>query len=127
MPDIADHPDSPQPEPEAQIVKVRKKRKTSRGLRDLQRAERRISKAAHRMSEAVAQGLATYRKKRDVSAAKKRDGALRDMPVNAAKGAGKALRKASRVPADLVRMVDPKTTRRLVRAGSRVILFPFMR
>jgi hypothetical protein len=106
---------------------TRKKRKTSRGLREAQKVERRATKAAHRLAEAVTAGLSTYRKDRDRSAEKKRDGALRDMPRNVAKAAGKTVRKASRVPSDLVRAVDGKTTRRLMRIGTRFVLFPFSR
>jgi len=115
------------PEPASPAVEVRKKRKVSRGLREVQKAERRLTKAAHRLSEAVAAGLGTYREKRDQSAEAKRDGALRDMPRNVAEAAGKTMRKASKVPSDLVRAVDGKATRRLMRLGTRLMLFPFAR
>jgi Family of unknown function (DUF6312) len=109
--------------PEA-VEPPRKKRKTSRGLRDFQKMERRMSKAAHRLSSAVDDGLANYRAKRDKSAEKKRDGALRDFPVNVARAAGKTLRKASRVPVDVAKACDTKGTRRLLRLGTRIILLP---
>jgi len=108
-------------------AKKRKKRKTSRGLRELQRLERRLSKAAHRSAHAVERGVAEYRRRRDRSAGKKRDGALWDMPRNSAEALATSLREASRVPVDLVRAVDTKTARRALRFGTRVLLLPFAR
>lgn len=105
----------------------KKKRKTTRGLRDLQTMGRRMTKTAHRMSRAVEKGIATYRERSEASAEKQRDGALRDLPRNTAVGMSVAIREASRLPVDLVDAVDVPTTRRLVRFGTRVLLMPFSR
>lgn len=107
--------------------KRKKKRKTTRGLRDLQKMERDLSRATHRTAKAVERGLAEYRRRRDRSASKKRDGALWDMPRNTAEGMATTMREASRVPVDLVRAVDTRTTRRVVRLGTRILMLPFAR
>lgn len=105
----------------------KKKRKTTRGLRDVQTVARRMTKTGHRLARAVEQGIATYRERSEASAEEKRDGALRDLPRNAAEGVSVTLRKASRLPVDLVDAVDVPTTRRLVRFGTRVLLMPLGR
>jgi hypothetical protein len=123
------HPTTAEP-PEAAPEAVeagKKKRKTSRGLRDLQKINRRLTRTAHRLSRAVEKGIATYRERSEASAEKQRDGALRDLPRNAAEGLSVTLRKASRLPVDLVDAVDVPTTRRLVRFGTRVLLTPLSR
>ena len=119
--------ESPQDSATADASPRKKKRKTSRRLRDLQRMERGLSKAAHRMIKAVEIGIDTYRRKSDDSARKRRDGALWDLPLNTAEGVAETLREASRVPVDVMRAVDTPTMRRAVRFGTRVILLPFSR
>ena len=115
-------------EAQAEKKKRRKKRRrTSWGLRDLQGMERDLGRAAHRTARAVERGLAEYRRRSDRSARKRRDGALWDMPRNTAEGMATAMRVASRVPVDLVRAVDTKTARSVVRLGTRILFLPFGR
>src|SRR6266536_3538316 len=73
------------------VVKSKKKKKYrySRGLKDLQRTGRSMTKVSSRLSRAVSKGVDTYRKSADKSARKKRDGAIRDFGLNAAKGLSK--------------------------------------
>lgn len=119
--------EDPTPAAGAVVGEKAKKRKTTRGLRDLQKMTRRLTKTAHRATRAVEKGIATYRERSEVSAEEKRDGALRDLPKNAAEGLSVTIRKASRLPVDLVDAVDVPTTRRLVRFGTRIVLMPFSR
>ncbi len=104
--------------------KKKKRRKISRELRDLETAERYLGRAAQRTARAMADGLDTYQRRRRRSARRKRDGALRDLPRNAAQGMAETLRVGSRVPVDLARAVDTPTVRRAVYFGTRMLLFP---
>lgn len=100
--------------------KKKKKMKYSRGLRDLQTVGRRLTKVSERLARANAAGIETYRKASDKSARKKRDGAMRDFGVNAAKGMSKSLRKSSRVPVDIARALSPRGTRKRTRRQLKV-------
>jgi len=97
----------------------KKKRRYSRGLRDLQVSGRRMAKVSGTLTQAVAKGIRAYRKASDKSARKKRDGALRDLGLNAAKGATKLLRASSSVPYDLARAMNRRGLRRSVRRQVR--------
>lgn len=105
----------------------RKKRKVSRELKGVQRWERRASKATHRLARAVEEGVATYRRERDRSAGRKRDGALRDLPLNVAEGMAATAREASRISVDLVKGLDGRLLVRIARSGARLVLSPFLR
>ena len=122
---------TPEPSPtaaaEAPAAPKKRKRKYSRNLGAVQEAERAASKAAERVAGAVEKGLSTYRKKRDRSAGKKRDGALRDFAGNASRGMAKTLREASRAPADLAKALDSRPLRKLMRRGVRLMMSPFSR
>lgn len=81
-----------------------------------QKSERKMTKATRRLAEAVVAGIETWERERDRSAGKGKDGAMRDSLENYAKAYGKAVRKASRVPEDLVeglRVVLPKKLQKL--------------
>jgi hypothetical protein len=108
-------------------VKKKKKRKYSRGLKDVQVAGRRAGKISSRMVRAVSKGMNAYRKASDKSARKKRDGAIRDFGLNAAKGLSRTLRSSSDLPFDMAKALDTRGSRRLVRrqirAASRVLRF----
>ena len=97
----------------------KKKRKYSRGLRDLQVSGRRITKVSGTVTRAVAKGIRAYRTASDKSARKKRDGALRDFGLNMAKGTSKLLRSSSSVPYDLARAMNRRGLRRSVRRQVR--------
>jgi hypothetical protein len=129
----APHPpslDPPMLDPEAIAARVRSARrerdrgKVSKPFRDLVEADRHLSRAAHRLAKATARGFATYRDEQKASGAKKRDGAVRDQPVNVAKGAAAALAVASQVPVDVVRAVRTRTGVRLLRRAARLALEP---
>jgi len=105
----------------------RRKPRTSRRLREVQRWERRTSKALHRLARAAERGVARYREERDRSADERRDGALLDLPVNLAEGMAETVRAASRVPVDLARGLRGRRALRAARAGARLMLLPFVR
>ncbi len=107
------------------IERKKKRRRTvSRELRDVETMERYLGRAAQRTARAVADGIDTYRRRRRRSARRKRDGALRDLPRNAAEGMAVTLRVASRVPIDLARAADTPTVRRALYFGTRMVLLP---
>ena len=101
------------------VKKSKKKRKYSRGLKDLQVAGRRMTRTSSRMMSAVSKGMDAFRKASDKSAGRKRDGAVRDLGVNAAKGLGHSLRKSSRIPLELAKTLDNRVSRRIVRLQLR--------
>jgi hypothetical protein len=99
--------------------KKKKKRKYSRGLKDLQISERRTADVSSRMMRSLSEGFDAYRKASDKSARKKRDGALLDMNRNLAKGLKRSLRVSSRLPVDLARVVETPGSRRFARRQFR--------
>ncbi|MCP4540879.1 MAG: hypothetical protein GY832_27400 [Chloroflexi bacterium] len=101
--------------------KKKRKKKYSQGFEDIQIMERNLTRASHRTVQAIDKGMDTYRKARNKSARKKRDGAIVDLAPNIAKSAGKTLRTASVLPYDLIRASYPKTARRLVRGQIRFV------
>lgn len=88
--------------------KKRKKPKYSRNLRDLQKLERASSKAQLRLARAVVNGLKVWDKRRNKSASKRRDGAVRDALINSAWALGRVMRDASRGPVDFVEEIRPQ-------------------
>ncbi len=124
------NPPATEPRPAAVHVIERKKkprRKVSRELRDVEQMERHLSRAAQRAARAVAEGLGVYRRRRRRSAERKRDGALRDLPRNAAEGTAETIRLMSRVPIDLARAADTPTARRALYLGTRILFLPLRR
>jgi hypothetical protein len=113
-----------------QVFEVRRKRgkkKYSRGLKDVQRFEDGLTTAAKRLSRAVEKGLRTYRKRRNKSARKRKDGAIRDGLDNLSIGLGRTLRVASDAPYDFTRKVNSKRFSRDLRNTLRFFTLPFFR
>ncbi len=102
-------------------TKKKKKKKYSKGLKDLQVSARRVSAVSNDVTRSVAKGIKAYRKASDKSAEKKRDGALRDMGLNVAKGLGKSLRAASDIPSDLAKAMDTRGMRRSRRRQAKAL------
>ena len=111
--------------PAASTSEPKAKRKTSRGLKRIQKLERGVAKSSRRVSEAVAKGLRTYMEQRDRSAEKRRDGALRDAAENVARGVGKTMKVASRAPLDLAKPLGSKSMTKGVRRALRRFMRPF--
>ncbi len=101
--------------------KGKKKRKYSRGLKELQQNGRSLAKVSDSLARSVSKGIRTYRKASDKSAQKTRDGAMRDFGLNLAKGLSKSLRTSSSVPEDLAQaMMGRGSARRRLRRQMRL-------
>ncbi len=114
----ADSQEGAAPPVEVKLKKTKKKNKKakySRGLKGLQKSSRSLTKISLRLARANAKGTAAYLKASDKSARKKRDGAISDFGVNAAKGLSKSLRLSSRVPVDVAKAVTPRGARKRMR------------
>ncbi|WIG95681.1 hypothetical protein [Myxococcus sp. SDU36] len=105
----------------------KRKRKTGKGLKNLDRAHDNVSRALEHLSAAVSDGLLTYRKEQKRSAEKKKDGALRDVMRNSGKAMSDGLKTLSKVPRDISRTVDTKPNRKQVRAVARFLAWPLGR
>jgi|GEM_PF-6323202 len=105
----------------------KKKRKTSKGLKNLDKAHDNASRAMEHLSASISDGLKTYRREQKASAEKKKDGALRDLMKNSGKAASDSLKTLSKVPRDLTRTLDNKRNRKQVRAVARFIAGPLGR
>ena len=102
----------------------KRRKKYSKGLRDVQRLERGLSKASHRMVSAVEKGVRTYRKRSEKSARRTKDGALRDSFVNVAVASSETLAKSAKIPLDLIESVDTKRVWKRVRPVLRALSRP---
>lgn len=100
-------------------TKKKKKRKYSRGLRDIQVSGIRIMKIADGLAGSTAKGIQTFRKANKKSAGKKRNGMLKDMGVNLGKAISKSLRASSDVPSDIAKAFNTRGTRRQMRRQLR--------
>lgn len=105
-------------------VPPKKKRKTSKGLKNLDKAHRNVSRALDHMAAAVSDGMKTYRKNEKKSAEKKKDGALRDAVKNTGKALSDTMKTMSKVPRDLTRTIDSKRNRKQVRSVARFLSGP---
>jgi hypothetical protein len=101
------------------VLKLKKQKKSNRryspGLDEFQRAERHLTKASHRMAQAVEKGISDYRQSSQKSADSKKDGALRDFGPNSALALSKALKEASPIPYELAQAANTKRARRRLR------------
>ena len=107
--------------------KGRRKKKYSRGLKDVQRLEDGLSQASQRLGRAIERGLRTYRRRRNKSARRKKDGPIRDGLENVSIGFGRALRVASDAPYDVARKVNSKRFSRNLRNTVRFFTLPLFR
>lgn len=105
----------------------RKKRRYSSGLKEVQKAELGLVKASQRLSRAAERGLRTYRKRRDKSARKRKDGAIRDALENWSRGLGRAMRVGSDAPYDFAKEVNTGRFSRQLRDTLRLITPPLFR
>ncbi len=98
-----------------QVDKKKRKKRYTRGLRDLQTTNRGFTRASRQLVRAVDEGMTRYLKESNRSAQKKRDGAWRDFGLNVADAIGAGLREASDVPADLARAFNTRGWRKSMR------------
>ena len=94
-------------------------------LKDVDRIERHLYRAAERTADAADRGLRRYNKSRKSSARRERDGALIDFMPNMARGMAVSAGRMAPVPLDLLRAgMTPsmrRMTRRSVRASARML------
>ena len=90
--------------------KKKKKKKYSRLFRGVQEYERAYSKSAKRLSNAISIGIDEWIAKRDKSASKKRDGAIKDSLMNISKAVSKSLEEAAKVPYKLLDDIEQTKT-----------------
>jgi len=84
------------------ITVEKKKKKYSKGLPKAgQKAEVAVTKGVQRLARAVEEGIGVWRDRREVSAGKRRDGAIRDAVKNYGKAVTKLHKVAAKVPEDL--------------------------
>ena len=102
-----------------QVDKNRRKKRYSRGLRDLQISNRGLARASRRLVKAVERGMRTYLKESNKSARKKSDGALRDMGLNMSDAIGSGLRELSGIPRDVARTLSTRSWRRSMRRSMK--------
>jgi hypothetical protein len=93
----------------------RGKKRYSSGAKTPQVLERGVSRSVERLAQSVADGLGRYRSRRDRSARRKKDGAIKDFVRNVGRGAEKALRTGAKAPTDLTRRMTSKRLRRVSR------------
>jgi hypothetical protein len=106
-----------------EVGRKRRKKRYSRGLRDIQTTNRGLTRAGRRLVRAVDDGMTRYLKESNKSARKRRDGAWRDFGLNVADAIGAGLREASGIPPDLARTFNTrgwrKSMRRSLKATAR--------
>ncbi len=111
--------------PEPIVVKLKgkrkKRRRSSRGLKGVEKLNRGMSKASRRLSRAVAKGLDKYVSSSDKSAEKRRDGALIDMRRNMARAMGTTLSRSGKAFDDVAKSFSRKDNKRQVRAMARIL------
>ena len=96
--------------------KKKRKRRYSKGLKEIQRMERHLTRSAHRMARATEKGITTYRKLSTKSARQKKDGAILDFIPNSGIALSRSLRIASTIPYDISQAMDtPQNRKRLKR------------
>jgi hypothetical protein len=104
-------------------VKKRGSTKTSRRARDV---EDKFTKAMKRISKAADKGVEKYIERRDKSDAKRKDGALIDMPENMIRSAAKAAADATPAIGDIMKLISTKQSRKTIRQNlGRVPTIPF--
>jgi len=106
-------------EESSEAAAPKKKKKYSRELEPMQKFERSMSKAQRRVAKAVYEGLSTWDTKREKSARKKRDGAVKDIVKNMAEAQSRFLEVTAKVPEDLATPIV------LTRKQMRRLLKPF--
>lgn len=104
--------------------KRKKKRKYTRGTRTFQELEMGTSRAAGELAKAVSKGLSTYRRRRDKSSRKRKDGALRDLLNNTGKAVSRGLRAGSEAPYEFAKAVNSRRFSKQLRDAVRIVLPP---
>jgi hypothetical protein len=105
----------------------KKRKKYSRGLKNVQRLEDGLTLASKRLGRSVDRGFGNYRKRRNKSARRKKDGAIRDWVENSSGGFSNGLRVASDAPYDVARKLNSKRFGKQFRDSIRFFTRPLFR
>ena len=96
--------------------KKRSKKRYSKGLEEVQRMERQLTRSTQRLTRAADKGITTYRKLSIKSAENKKDGAVLDFIPNTGIAMSRSMREASTIPYDVAKAIDtPQNRKRLKR------------
>jgi len=101
--------------------KKKSKRRYSKGLKEIQRMERHLTRSTHRMARATEKGISYYRKLNIKSARKKRDGVIRDFVPNSGLAMSRSMREASPIPFDIARAMNTKQNRKRLKRQLRSV------
>ena len=107
----------------------KKKKKYSRGLKELQVWDRNFAKSVQKLGRAVDRGLTRYMKLQDKSARKRRDGALKSYSKDATRGLQKMIRESTKALPAVRDAAVPKRVERQIRKAAKNVLQapPFLR
>ena len=86
----------------------------SDGLADAQDIFVSMVDVSARVAKAVAKGLETYLDANEKSAKNKKDGTVRDLGINSAKGLSESLRELSLIPVDIAKKLDTESTQEAI-------------
>lgn len=106
--------------------KKKRKRKYTRGTKDLQRFGDGLTKGAWRVGRAVERGIDDFYKRSRKSSRRRRDGAVRDIWKNSAKGYDSAFRQLGKAPYDVARMLPGRSIWRATRPAVTFFTSPFI-
>ena len=105
--------------------KKKKGKKYSKGLKTIQRTEDGLTLAGRRLGDALESGFKSYRKRRNKSARRRKDGPLRDIVRNTAGGVSQFFSVGSDIPYDVARKVNNRRFGKQVRDTVRFFTAPF--
>jgi hypothetical protein len=105
--------------------KKRNRKKYSRGLKTIQRTEDGLTLAGRRLGDAVESGFRSYRKRRNKSANRRKDGPLRDIVRNTAGGVSRFFSVGGDIPYDIARKVNNRRFGKQVRNTVQFFTAPF--
>jgi len=104
-----------------QSVNDNEKKKYSKNLKDIQQLEGNILRVTKRSTEALSKGIDTYKQERDISATKKKDGAVDDFVDNSAKAASASMKEVSEIPMDIAESLGVKSYRKQARKSLKQV------
>ena len=105
--------------------KKKNRKKYSRGLKTIQRTEDGLTLAGRRLGDAIESGFKSYRKRRNKSARRRRDGPLRDIVRNTAGGVSQFFSVGSDIPYDIARKLNNRRFGKQVRNTVQFFTAPF--
>jgi hypothetical protein len=107
--------------------KKKKKRRYTRGMRTMQEFEMGTTRATQRLGKAISKGLSVYRRRRNKSSRKRRDGSIRDVVENVGKAVSRGMRSGSNAPYQFAKAVNSRRFSKQVRDALRMVAPPLFR